>query len=121
MAHVIIVDDDLAYLDALAEGLTVLGYEVTTAASAAEALTLLEQLQVDIAIVDMIMEGGGAISLVHDLRARGHIFPIIVATGRPQIADSPVFRKGLREAAARIQKTTSLSEIDTLIRNCLKG
>lgn len=121
MAKVLIVDDDIGYLNALTEGLTALNHEVTTATSRPEALALLDNIEIDVAMLDMIMEGGGAISLVHEIRARSYGFPIIVATGRPQIADSPVFRHGLREATAKIQKTATLAEIDQLIRSLLKN
>lgn len=121
MVTVLIVDDDVGYVNALTEGLTALGHNVTSASSMPEALALLDNMTVDIAVLDMIMEGGGAISLVHELRGRGYEFPIIVATGRPQIADSPVFRQGLRGADAKIEKTATLAEIDKLVRSLLKG
>lgn len=120
MAKILIVDDDLGYLNALAEGLTALGHAVSTARSGLEAKEWLETGVPDIAILDMIMEGGGAISLVHDFRTKGLSFPIIVVTGRAQIADSPVFRHGIRDAGAKIQKTATLAEINQLIGRMLK-
>lgn len=121
MVKVLIVDDDIAYLNAITEGLTAMGHEVVTANSRPEALAILQNVDIDVALLDMIMEGGGAISLTHDIRARNYTVPIIIITGRPQIADSPVFQRGLRETSAKIVKTASLAEIDALIRKTVRS
>lgn len=119
MVQVLVVDDDLQYLDAISGGLTALGHEVTTAASGIEALTLLQTQEIDIAIFDMIMAGGGAVTLLHEVRNLGLDFPIIVITGRSEIASSPLFQKGMRNATARIEKSATLPEIGELIRSLL--
>lgn len=120
MPNVLIVDDDIGYLNALTEGLIALGNGVIAATNSAEALKLIETSRIDVALLDMIMEGGGAISMLHELRRKGYEFPIVVITGRPQIADSPVFQHGLRDASAKIEKSATLSEINELIKSLLK-
>ncbi len=120
MAHILVVDDDLIYLDELSEGLRSLGHEVAGAASSNEALNTLKSESFDITICDTIMAGGGALSLLHEVRALGLEMPFVVITGRPEIATSPLFKSGMREADAKIQKSATLYEINKLIRDLLK-
>lgn len=120
MAQVLVVDDDLQYLDAISAGLTKLGHDVTTAASGIEAMTIVRNQEFDIGIFDMIMAGGGAVTLLHEVRQNGFEFPVIVITGRSEIASSPLFQKGMRQAIARIEKSATLPEIGELISSLLR-
>ncbi len=120
MAHILVVDDDLIYLDELSGGLRSLGHDVASAASSNEALNALKNGTFDITICDTIMAGGGALSLLHEVRALGLKLPFVVITGRPEIATSPLFQSGMREADAKIQKSASLYQINQLIRDLLK-
>ncbi|MEJ6394168.1 response regulator [Gymnodinialimonas sp. 2305UL16-5] len=117
MARILLVDDDLVYLDELAMGLQGLDHEVTTASSGGEGLALLQSLEFDIAICDVVMSGGGALSFLHEIRSADSEFPVIIITGRSAIATSPVFTEGMHQADAKIQKSASLAEIDRLVRS----
>ena len=121
MAKVLLVDDDLIYLDELSAALRSLDHGVTTATSMDEAKACLAATPPEIIICDTIMAGGGALSLLHDVRASGSEIPFVVITGRPEIATSPLFQKGMKEANAKIEKSASLFEIDQLIRTLLKS
>lgn len=120
MAKILLVDDDLVYLDELSDGLSSLKHDVSCAASTEEAQVLLENAEFDVVICDTIMEGGGALSLLHHLAATQPDLPFIVITGRPEIASSPLFRSGMKEASAKIEKSATLFEIDQLIRSTLR-
>ena len=119
MPRLLVVDDDLIYLDELCSQLRGLGYDVTNADSAQEAVTILDNGTFDLVICDTIMTGGGALSLLYDVRSRDSNFPFIVMTGRREIADSPLFRDGMRQASAKIEKSASLFELDKLIKSLL--
>ena len=119
MAHILVVDDDLIYLDELANGLRAYGHKVETASSGHEGLLLMGHSPFDLAICDMIMTGGGALSFLHEVRAKDADFPIVVITGRRELATSPLFKQGMREASAKIQKDASVLEIDNLVRSLL--
>lgn len=120
MAKILVVDDDLVYLDELSEGLRSLGHHVACAASATEAMNSIDTDRFEIVICDMIMAGGGAVSLMHQLQTLLPAMPFIVITGRPEIASSPIFLDGMKEASAKIEKSTSLFEINELVRDILK-
>ncbi|MEP4195133.1 MAG: response regulator [Aliishimia sp.] len=119
MAQILLIDDDIIYLDALANGLAEIGHDVVTALSGPDAISVFLQGNFDIAICDVIMSGGGALSFLHEVRAHKTNFPVIVITGRSEIASSPLFLEGMRDASAKIEKTASLTEIDELVQSLL--
>ncbi|MBM7070036.1 response regulator [Actibacterium sp. 188UL27-1] len=119
MARILVMDDDLIYLDELAKGLRSLNHTVATASSGHEALEIIDRDPFDIAICDMIMTGGGALSFLHEVRSRNSKMPVIVITGRREIATSPLFVEGMLEASAKIEKIAPLSEIDKVIKSLL--
>ena len=116
MAKVLLVDDDLIYLSEMAESLVSFNHTATAVTSQDEALASLKSETFDIVICDTIMPGGGALSLLHEVRAIDASIPFVVITGRPEIATSPLFQKGMKEANAKIEKSATLFEIDRVIR-----
>ena len=117
MANILLVDDDLVYLGSLSDALESFGHVVTTAATAEEARMHLNKDSFDVAICDTIMEGGGALTLLHEVTQNHKKMPFIVITGRPEIASSPLFREGMKEAAAKIEKSATVFEIDQIVRS----
>lgn len=120
MPKILLVDDDPVYLDELSEGLQQLGHKVVCAASAREAINSFQSEPIDLVISDVVMSGGGAATLLHELHSLHPDIPFVAITGRLEIASSPLFNSGLTEASAKIEKSASLFEIDTLIRELLK-
>lgn len=119
MASILLIDDDIRYLDGLSQGLRSLDHSVTTATTSSEGLSIHANGQFDIAICDVIMSGGGALSFLHEIRKRDSTFPIVIITGREEIATSPIFVEGMRDADAKIEKTASLGEIDHIVKSLL--
>jgi CheY-like chemotaxis protein len=67
---ILVVDDDQMVLDLADSMLTRFGYTVVTAASGEEALRLFENIQVDLALVDVVMpdmNGVGVVERIHEL------------------------------------------------------
>ena len=120
IAKILIVDDDLVYLNELSDALRSLDHVVECASSADEAKIWLRDMAFDITICDTIMAGGGALSLLHDIRSRDPDFPFIAITGRPAVASSPLFQNGMMEANAKLEKSATLFEIDQLVRSLTK-
>lgn len=120
MAQVLIADDNAQYRAAFTEAMQTLDHKVVAIASGREVLPALGQGGIDIVFLDVLMPGGGAISLVHEIRSAYPNLPIIVVTGNPAVMDSPILSEGLTSAQARIPKTTSLAEFDRLIRTSLE-
>ena len=76
-ARLLLVDDDPAHLDALAERLTDDGFEVARAGSGAEALERLDQAWPDLVILDLMMPEMDGQTLARRIKSRADI-PILV-------------------------------------------
>lgn len=116
MAHVLIADDEVAYLSVFCEGMEALGHTATGVTNGTQLLELVRTGGFDIVFLDVVMDGGGAITLTHQVRAIDHDLPIVIITGRPELIDSPLLRAGLRTAVAKLPKTVSLAQLGKVIR-----
>lgn len=116
MARILIADDDADYLQVFQEGMEALGHEVAGVPSGSEVLPMLERTKFDVVFLDVVMEGGGAISVLHAVREIDPDIPVAVITGRLELADSPLFRDGLRLAQAKLRKTATLAELDNVVQ-----
>jgi len=76
-ARLLLVDDDQAHLDALAERLTGDGFEVARAASGSEALERLDEAWPDLVILDLMMPEMDGQTLAARIKTRADI-PILV-------------------------------------------
>src|SRR4051794_20792810 len=108
--RVLIVEDEEAIAEPLAEGLRREGFEVTCAATGAEALAAAEP---DVVLLDLRLPDVDGLDVCRRLRERSSI-PIIVVTARGEEADRVVGLElgaddyvvkpfGLRELIARIR------------------
>ena len=116
MARILIADDDPEYRDVFRDGLNAKGHQVVCVSSGAEVLPMIKDEDFDIVFLDVVMSGGGAITILHELRDYHVDLPTVIITGRPALAESPLFMNGLRFAHAKMEKTASLSEIDQVVR-----
>ncbi len=82
-AHrLLVVEDDAALCESIADVLRFTGYEVRTASDAESALTVLgEPPPPDAILLDMVLPGTSAAGLVARLRARGTTAPVVLMTG----------------------------------------
>jgi CheY-like chemotaxis protein len=79
-APILVIDDDLAILEAVTDILTFEGYTVACATNGVEGLKLLEQFQPRLVLLDMrmpVLDGWGFVRMV---RQQGRILPIVVMT-----------------------------------------
>ena len=79
-AHILIVDDDLAIRDSMHEFVEMSGYRSSTAASAEEALDLLQGSGIDVVITDIMLPGMDGLELTDRIRKKFDI-DVIVMTG----------------------------------------
>lgn len=79
--RILVVDDDEDARVTLAGMLALLGWEVTVAASADDALTAMDRAPVDAVITDVAMPGRTGLELVQEMRRRGLTTPVAVLTG----------------------------------------
>ncbi|MGJ5048404.1 sigma-54-dependent transcriptional regulator [Bradyrhizobium oligotrophicum] len=115
MATILIVDDDAALRDGLAETLTDLGHEAITAASGREAIGMVSPAT-DAVLLDLRMPGLDGIETLRRIRADGDAPPVIVLTAYASPENTieamrlgafdhlvkPIGREALRELIARL-------------------
>jgi CheY-like chemotaxis protein len=77
---ILIVDDDQAILQTVAEILTDEDYHVLTAANGAEALEVLAHASPQLILLDMRMPGMDGWQFAQVLRSKQHTIPLIVMT-----------------------------------------
>ena len=88
MAAVLIVDDDPAMRDALAEAVRDLGHGVRVASSGEAALALLERESVQAVFLDLRMPGMDGLEVLRQVRARGSGPSITVLTAHANVANT---------------------------------
>ncbi len=81
-SYILVIDDDTAICEALADALDEEGYEVVGARSAATALELIEQGQPDLILLDVRMPGMDGPAFIRCYQERpGRRAPIILMSG----------------------------------------
>ncbi len=79
--NILIVDDDIDYLNQLEIQLNSLGYEVQMANSEKEAESMLEEGEPDLAIIDLMMENkDSGFILSYKMKKKYPVLPIIIAS-----------------------------------------
>jgi len=78
---ILVVDDDALLRRSLAFHLEQSGYQVHTAANAEDALQLVQQRSVDLALLDIGLPGKDGLDALHELKAR-YEMPVIFLTAR---------------------------------------
>jgi len=79
--RLLLVDDEVGYLDVLAKRLTHRGFKVTTASSGAEAIRALRKWEFDLAVVDLKMEDMDGIEVLKVLKKMDPALQVIILTG----------------------------------------
>ncbi len=82
----LLVDDDAVYRERLAKAFAARGYEVRTAADAAEAVTLAEADSPELAVLDLRMPGDSGLDLLRRLMAIDPTTRVLMLTGYGSIA-----------------------------------
>jgi len=85
LAHILIVDDEAAICQQLANYFHVIGFKTSSAGNAADAYSMLEQEQYDAIMTDVVMPDEGGISLLGRVRQTWPEIPVILMTGRAQL------------------------------------
>ena len=78
---ILVVDDDSSIRNTLKEVLSRENYQVTTASSGEEALSLMREITFDLALLDLKMAGMDGLSLMKEIRRRAPLTGVIMLTG----------------------------------------
>ena len=115
--HLLVVDDDRRIRDLLSRFLAGEGYRVSTAETAADALSRLKGLSFDLLILDVMMPGESGFDLAKAIRGDSNV-PILMLTAR-DAAESRI--KGLEMGADDyLSKPFEPRELSLRIANILK-
>ncbi len=84
--HLLVVDDERSIRDVLAQVLGYEGYDVVTAGSGGEALTLFRTRPFDLVLLDVKMRGIDGIETLHQLRQQDPGARVVMISGHSSIA-----------------------------------
>lgn len=108
--RMLLVDDDELFRDTLARGCRRLGHEVSTAASAAEALQRLREQALDACVLDLrLASGSSGLQLLPELLALQPSLQVLMLTGYSSIATAVEAIK--RGAVNYLTKPVSAAEV----------
>ena len=79
--RLLLVDDEVGYLEVLSKRLTHRGFNVTTASSGEEAIRALRNWDFDLAVVDLKMEDMDGIEVLKVLKRMDPALHVIILTG----------------------------------------
>jgi two-component system response regulator MprA len=85
--RVLVADDDRAIRDSLSRALSLEGYEVTSVANGADALTSAKEQASDVIVLDLMMPSVDGLTVCRVLRAEGDRTPILMLTARTETTD----------------------------------
>jgi DNA-binding NtrC family response regulator len=108
---ILLVDDEEDLVSALAERLTLRGFQVETATKGGDALTHVSAGGFNVVILDVKMPGIGGVELMVEIMRKQPDLPVILFTGHGSVADA---KKGMEEGA--FDYVMKPIDIDDLIR-----
>ncbi len=85
----LVVDDEVGFLEAIAQRLAMRGFDVTTASDGAQALAAARKKRFDLALLDLKMPGMDGEEVLQVLRADHAFLEVVILTGHGSI-DSAV-------------------------------
>jgi DNA-binding response OmpR family regulator len=83
--HILIIDDEASLRQTMARILQRAGYEVTTAATGTEGLTLVFEHPFDLLYLDIRMPDASGLELLKDIHAKLPDLPVILFTAQPDL------------------------------------
>ena len=112
--HIVIIDDEPAVADTLAEAVRGQGHTAAVGRSGSEGLALLAGKTPDAVFLDLVMPGLSGVELLKEIRRDNPDLPIIVVTGRAERQDiDEVRRLGVTDI---VEKPWALKYVDEALR-----
>ncbi len=118
--RILLADDEPRLLHVVGLYLSMEGFEVSEASDGSEAITMLENEQFDLAILDVMMPGVDGIEVCRYIRSQPatQSMPVLVFTSLS--ADKDVERARLAGANHLITKPFSLPGLGAVVRSCFE-
>ena len=117
-AKVLLVDDEVEYVETLAERLTMRGFDAGVVHSGEEALAYLERQVTRVVVLDLKMPGIGGMETLRRIRAGGSGARVVILTGHGNEKDE---QGALEQGAfAYLQKPVSIEELARVVRDAMQ-
>jgi len=117
--HILIVDDEEDFRELLAEIISRLGHVVHTAADGFDAISLIQEVDFDVALVDFLMPNMNGLELMRELKQIDKDIEVIFVTGQGSI-ESAV--NAMKEGAYDyITKPIKFEELENLLKRLLEN
>lgn len=117
-SRVLIAEDDPAVAAVLEEWLTASGFTTAVVGDGREALDRADSDDFDVVVLDIGLPGRDGLDVLHELRARGRMVPILILTAAASLQDTVA---GLEAGADDyISKPFDLDEVVARIRARLR-
>ncbi len=78
--QILIIDDDMAIRDGSSQVLNRRGFDVSEASTGAEAISLLDQYEYDLILLDLKMPDVNGLDLLRDIREKDPMVPVVIIT-----------------------------------------
>ena len=115
--NILICDDQATIRTSLGEALSSEGYEVREAGNGAEARSLLEECEFDLALLDLKLPDTTGVEILRHMRAQGLDIPTILMTA---YGDTPTAVEAMQLGAWDfVQKPYSLGEMKEKVASVL--
>ena len=116
MATILIVDDEVLIREALRRFLEIQGHTVLEAGDGVDALAVLNEQEVDLAVVDLVMPRMDGMGLLSRMRADYPSTKVIIVSGYDEVFD---MAQREIDVVAIVSKPFQLSEVADAVRAAL--
>lgn len=119
--HVLLVDDDLHILEVFSQGLTRRGFQVTSASTAEEALSLAHpDVRIDLVVMDIVLPDSWGSQVVLELTSFQPDMRVLFISGYSR-DDAVLGASSMNEAVDFLAKPFTMDELVAKIQEVLEG
>ena len=111
--RVLVVDDDEAHAEAVAESLGRVGYDCTVASGGVEGLKLMESQHFDVVVTDLMMDGVGGLEILARSRRELPDAEVVILTGHGSIKTAVTAMQA--GAATYLTKPLDINELRAVV------
>ncbi|MFH1024867.1 MAG: sigma-54 dependent transcriptional regulator [Planctomycetota bacterium] len=117
-AHILVIDDEPAHAEAMAEGLERSGYAMATATGGTEALERLEKEDFDVVVTDLVLKEGDGMAVLREAKKRDPAIEVILVTAHGTVETAV---RAMQEGAATyLTKPINLDELRTVVAKVIE-